>query len=133
MFRNLLAAARRLRGDQLGRFTEFQRNEDRAKIGADKDRGSRSIGYNMHGWPQSCWSATHSARTQVAIHCRPWGIFVLRIKGCAMGQVLHGSATTREAIRRAIPHSRCGEAIWMPDALNGRKRKAQALSLKGGA
>src|SRR5437868_7071718 len=28
-----------------------------------------------------------------------------RIKGCAMGQVLHGSATTTEAIRRAIQHS----------------------------
>src|SRR6476661_275199 len=33
------------------------------------------------------------------------GILVLRIKGCAMGQVLHGSATTTEAIRRAIQHS----------------------------
>src|SRR3982751_5379972 len=29
-----------------------------------------------------------------------------RIKGCAMGQVLHGSATTTEAIRRAIQHSK---------------------------
>src|SRR5215218_4370392 len=29
----------------------------------------------------------------------------VRIKGCAMGQVLHGSATTTEAIRRAIQHS----------------------------
>src|SRR5204862_2100444 len=28
-----------------------------------------------------------------------------RIKGCAMGQVLHGSATTTEAVRRAIQHS----------------------------
>src|SRR3954465_8412162 len=28
-----------------------------------------------------------------------------RIEGCAMGQVLHGSATTTEAIRRAIQHS----------------------------
>src|SRR3954452_3567789 len=28
-----------------------------------------------------------------------------RIKGSAMGQVLHGSATTTEAIRRAIQHS----------------------------
>src|SRR3954468_23007489 len=29
-----------------------------------------------------------------------------RIKGYAMGQVLHGSATTTEAIRRAIQHSK---------------------------
>src|SRR4051812_6578743 len=29
-----------------------------------------------------------------------------RIKGCAMGQVLHGSATTTEAIRRAVQHSK---------------------------
>src|SRR3954464_6490154 len=29
-----------------------------------------------------------------------------RIEGCAMGQVLHGSATTTEAIRRAIQHSK---------------------------
>src|SRR5213596_970371 len=29
-----------------------------------------------------------------------------RIKGFAMGQVLHGSATTTEAIRRAIQHSK---------------------------
>src|SRR4051812_43198055 len=29
-----------------------------------------------------------------------------RIKRCAMGQVLHGSATTTEAIRRAIQHSK---------------------------
>src|SRR6185295_4266731 len=34
-----------------------------------------------------------------------WGILVLRIKGCAMGQILHGSATTTEAVRRAIQHS----------------------------
>src|SRR3954465_10933167 len=27
------------------------------------------------------------------------------MEGCAMGQVLHGSATTTEAIRRAIQHS----------------------------
>src|SRR5215218_5236080 len=27
------------------------------------------------------------------------------MEGCAMGQVLHGSATTTEAIRRAIHHS----------------------------
>src|SRR5215813_10681805 len=33
------------------------------------------------------------------------GILVLRIKGCAMGQILHGSATTTEAVRRAIQHS----------------------------
>src|SRR5437588_8194271 len=29
-----------------------------------------------------------------------------RNKGCAIGQVLHGSATTTEAIRRAIQHSK---------------------------
>jgi len=34
-----------------------------------------------------------------------WGILIFRIKGCAMGQVLHGSATTTEAVRRAIQHS----------------------------
>src|SRR3954471_14493622 len=33
-------------------------------------------------------------------------ILIGRIKGCAMGQVLHGSATTTEAIRRAIQHSK---------------------------
>src|SRR5450755_2107080 len=27
------------------------------------------------------------------------------MEGCAMGQVLHGSATTTEAVRRAIQHS----------------------------
>src|SRR5215207_5087144 len=29
----------------------------------------------------------------------------VRIKGCAMGQVLHRRATTTEAVRRAIQHS----------------------------
>src|ERR1700728_3314789 len=34
-----------------------------------------------------------------------WGILIERFEGCAMGQVLHGSATTTEAVRRAIQHS----------------------------
>ena len=34
-----------------------------------------------------------------------WYEFAKASKGCAMGQVLHGSATTTEAIRRAIQHS----------------------------
>src|SRR5580692_7711517 len=33
------------------------------------------------------------------------GILIERFKGCAMGQILHGSATTTEAVRRAIQHS----------------------------
>jgi hypothetical protein len=33
------------------------------------------------------------------------GIFATLFEGCAMGQVLHGSATTTEAVRRAIQHS----------------------------
>src|ERR687889_2105280 len=34
-----------------------------------------------------------------------WCTFHGGVEGCAMGQVLHGSATTTEAIRRAIQHS----------------------------
>src|SRR5580693_1130295 len=34
-----------------------------------------------------------------------WCIIFHRMEGCTMGQVLHGSATTTEAIRRAIQHS----------------------------
>src|ERR1700690_3450506 len=34
-----------------------------------------------------------------------WRILIERFEGCAMGQVLHGSATTTEAVRRAIQHS----------------------------
>src|SRR6202044_1477868 len=33
------------------------------------------------------------------------GILIERFEGCAMGQILHGSATTTEAVRRAIQHS----------------------------
>jgi hypothetical protein len=36
---------------------------------------------------------------------RYFDLSVARINGCAMGQVLHGGATTTEAIRRAIQHS----------------------------
>src|ERR1700727_265518 len=32
-------------------------------------------------------------------------IFIARFEGCAMGQVLHGCATTTEAVRRAIQNS----------------------------
>jgi transposase InsO family protein len=34
-----------------------------------------------------------------------WCIVAARIEGCAMGQVLHGCATTTEAVRRAIQNS----------------------------
>src|SRR3954465_7394869 len=34
-----------------------------------------------------------------------WYILIARFEGCAMGQVLHGCATTTEAVRRAIQHS----------------------------
>src|SRR4029077_4256788 len=34
-----------------------------------------------------------------------WCIVFSGMEGCTMGQVLHGSATTTEAIRRAIQHS----------------------------
>src|ERR1700690_628754 len=34
-----------------------------------------------------------------------WRILIERFEGCAMGQILHGSATTTEAVRRAIQHS----------------------------
>src|SRR5919112_1828275 len=34
-----------------------------------------------------------------------WCTLVVGMEGCAMGQVLHGSATTTEAIRRAIQNS----------------------------
>src|ERR1700721_2056894 len=34
-----------------------------------------------------------------------WCILIARFEGCAMGQVLHGCATTTEAIRRAIQNS----------------------------
>ncbi len=34
-----------------------------------------------------------------------WCRLVAGIEGCAMGQVLHGSATTTAAVRRAIQHS----------------------------
>jgi transposase InsO family protein len=34
-----------------------------------------------------------------------WCNFLTEMEGCAMGQVLHGCATTTEAIRRAIQHS----------------------------
>src|SRR6202020_2364381 len=34
-----------------------------------------------------------------------WGILIERFEGCAMGQILHGSATTTEAVRRAIQDS----------------------------
>src|ERR1700755_28923 len=34
-----------------------------------------------------------------------WCIVFQRMEGCAMGQVLHGCATTTAAIRRAIQHS----------------------------
>src|SRR5271156_7113261 len=34
-----------------------------------------------------------------------WSILIERLEGCAMGQILHGSATTTEAVRRAIQHS----------------------------
>jgi transposase-like protein len=34
-----------------------------------------------------------------------WCIIFPGLEGCAMGQVLHASATTTEAIRRAIQHS----------------------------
>src|SRR5574337_1129271 len=36
---------------------------------------------------------------------RVWCNLFQRLEGCAMGQVLHGSATTTEAVRRAIQNS----------------------------
>ena len=55
MLRHLLSAARRQRCDQPGRSTEFQRNENRAKISADSGRSFGLVSCNLHGRLQSGW------------------------------------------------------------------------------
>src|ERR1700692_4923614 len=58
MLRHLFSAARRQRCNQPGRSTKFQRDENRAKIGADSGRRLGSVSDNLHGRLQSGWSAT---------------------------------------------------------------------------
>src|SRR5258708_37167037 len=55
MLRHLFSAARRQRCDQPGRSTKFQRDENRAKIGADSGQRLGSVIDNLHGRLQSGW------------------------------------------------------------------------------
>src|ERR1700681_2225487 len=55
MLRHLFSAARRQRCNQPGRSTKFQRDENRAKIGADSGRRLGSVSDNLHGRLQSGW------------------------------------------------------------------------------
>src|SRR4051794_25216206 len=59
---------------------------------------------------------------------------IARIEGCAMGQVLHGSATTTEAIRQAIQHSkeslRALSRSWT-DGRDQKDRDRRWLSIEG--
>src|ERR1700722_7119420 len=77
VLRHPFSAAWRQRCDQPDRSTEFQRNENRAKIGADSGRRMGLVSYNLHGRLQSAGQQPHSARASVAIHlpmgsCLPW-------------------------------------------------------------
>src|SRR4029453_18547509 len=53
MLRHFFSAARRQRCNQPSRSTEFLRDENRAKIGADSGRRVGSVSDNMHGRLQS--------------------------------------------------------------------------------
>src|SRR4029077_4489221 len=55
MLRYLFSAARRQRCNQPGRPTKFQRDENRAKIGADSGRRMGSVSDDLHGRLQSGW------------------------------------------------------------------------------
>src|SRR5665811_176506 len=55
MLRHLFSAARRQRCNQPGRSTEFQRDENRAKISADGGWRLGSVSDNLHGRLQSGW------------------------------------------------------------------------------
>ena len=60
---------------------------------------------NLDAWLSGCLDPKNLEDARCLIPRFDGALFPRGMEGCAMGQVLHGSATTTEAIRRAIQHS----------------------------
>ena len=70
VLRHLLSVGWRQRRDQPARSAEFQRDEDRAKIGPDGGRCFELVSCSFHGRLQSGWfgEQLHSVSEPVAVH-----------------------------------------------------------------
>src|SRR6185436_2062107 len=107
MLRHLFSAARRQRCNEPSRSTEFQRDEDRAKVGADSGRCLRSLNNNLHGASRE-WSVSNLAPLELRSLSTPHGISFHRRKaperapvGQDRGQRCHAPSQRTEDRSRA--------------------------------
>src|ERR1700691_2820414 len=90
MLRHLLARARRQRCDEPDRAAEFQRDENRGKIGLDGGRRVGSVSYGWHGRLQSGWFCNLTLPELRSLSASPWDLPGRRRKDQPKGAIFVG-------------------------------------------